>query len=132
MRPFPAGDTGDIVIGWLTKLVAVFAVVGVLVFDGASLGVAELGVADQAAAASRVASAELVTGGTPQDAYDAAWASVDGRSGDVDLPVEAFVVASDRTVTLTVERTVPTLVLHRVPRSDSWLTVDATSTHRPG
>jgi len=110
----------------------VFAVVGVLVFDGASLGVAELGVADQAAAASRAASAELVTGGTPQDAYDAAWANIDVGSGDIDLPVAGFVVASDHTVTLTVERTVSTLVLHRVPGSDSWLTVSTTSTHRPG
>jgi len=132
MRPFPAGDTGDIVVGWLTKLVAVFAVVGVLVFDGASLGVAELGVTDQAAAASRAASAELVTGGTPQDAYDAARASIDVGSGHVDLPVAGFVIAADRTVTLTVQRSVPTLVLHRVPGSDSWLTVSATSTHRTG
>ena len=88
--------------------------------------------ADQAAAASRAASAELMTGGTPQDAYDAAWASIDVGSGDIDLPVGGFVVASDGTVTLTVERTVPTLVLHRVPGSDRWLTVSGTSTHRPG
>jgi len=132
MRPFAAGDTGGVVVGWLAKIVAAFAVVGVLVFDGASLGVAELGVADQAAAASRAASAELVSGGTPQDAYDAAWANIDVGSDDLSLPVARFVVASDRTVTLTVERTVPTLVLHRVPGSDSWLTVSATSTHRSG
>ena len=132
MRPLPAGDTGGIVVGWLAKLVALFAVLGVLVFDGASLGVAELGVTDQAAGASRAASAELVAGGTPQNAYDAAVGTIDMSADDVDVPATGFAVAADRSVTVTVVRTVSTLVLHRIPGSDRWLTVDAVSTAGPG
>ena len=132
MRLLVAGDSGDIVVGWLVKLVAGMAVVGVLVFDGVSLGVAELGVADQAAAASRAASREVAAGSTDQSAYDAAWQAVAGGSGRVELPVEQFSVAADGTVTLGVRRTAPTLVLHHVPRSERWLTVSATSVHTPG
>lgn len=132
MRLLPSGDSGDIVVGWLVKLVASLAVVGVLAFDGISLGVAHLEVMDQAADASRVASSTLTGGGTDQAAYDAAWQEVAAGSSTVQLPVETFVTAPDGTATVTVQRTVPTLVLHRVPRSTSWLTVRATSVHTPG
>ena len=129
MRLLPSGDSGDIVVGWLVKLVASLSVVGVLVFDGVSLGVAHLEVMDQAADASRVASRELVGGATDQAAYDAAWQEVVAGRTTVELPVEAFAAAPDGTVSLTVQRTVPTLVLRHVPRSERWLTVRATSLH---
>ena len=132
MRLPPAGDTGDIVVGWLVRLVASLAVVGVLVFDGVSLGVARLDVADDAASGSRAASRAVESGATTQAAYDAAWrAVVEDRVG-VDLPVAGFAVGADGTATVTVERSVPTLVLQYVPGSDDWLTVSATSTHTPG
>ena len=129
MRPVVAGDTGDIVVGWLVKLVASLAVVGVLVFDGVSLAVAHLDVIDQAADASRIASAEVVAGHSAQDAYDAAWTEVVSGHTGVDMPVGAFAAAPDGTVTVTVRRSVPTLVLQHVPRSEGWLTVSATSVH---
>lgn len=127
-----ARDAGDIVVGWLVKLVASMAVVGVLLFDGVSVGVAELDVADTAAAAARVASREVVAGSSDQAAYDAAWREVAGGRAAVELPVEGFSAAADGTVTVTVERTVSTLVLHHVPGSERWLTVSATDVHTPG
>ncbi len=126
-----AGDTGDIVVGWLVRLVASLAVVGVLVFDGVSLGVAHLEVSDDAATASRAASRAAEAGATTQAAYDAAWRAVAEDEVGVELPVDGFAATADGTVTVTVQRTVPTLVLQYVPGSDDWLTVSATSTHTP-
>jgi hypothetical protein len=51
MRILGATDAGNIVVGWLAKLVVVFSVLGVLAFDGVSMGIAELAVTDSAAAA---------------------------------------------------------------------------------
>ena len=130
MRHLPSGDTGDIVVGWLVRLVACLALAGVVTFDGISLGVADLDVTDAAAAASRTASATLVAGGSPQAAYDAAWHAVARPS--VELPVDGFLVGPARSVTVTVHRTVATLVLHRVPGSGRWVTVSATATHPAG
>lgn len=127
-----SSDSGSIVVGWLVRLVAAFAVVGVLLFDGVSLGIAQLAVMDSAAAAARAASLELRTGGTAQRAYDAALASSSSKDLVDVLPVEEFHVGADGSVTLTVQRTAPTLVLHHIPGSESWLVSSATASHLAG
>ncbi len=125
-------DAGDVVLGWLVRLVATFAVIGVLAFDGISLGVASLGVQDDAAAAARAASLAVEPGRVDRQAvYDAAWSEVVQGQPAVDIPVDGFSVGPDGTVTVTVERTVATLVLHHLPRSERWLTVSATATRAP-
>lgn len=131
MRTCAPSDAGGIVVGWLVRLVAVFAVLGVLVFDGMSFGVAELAVADTAAAASRAASNALAGGGTAQQAYDAAREAAVQDESINQVPVESFLVGADRSVTLTVRRSSPTLVLHLVPGSERWLVAESTSTHLP-
>ena len=131
MRRCLTGEAGGIVVGWLVKLVAVFAVVGVLAFDGLSVGVAELSVTDTAAAASRAAGTVLTGGGTAQQAYDAAYRSAVTDDGVNQVPVESFQVVPD-SVTLTVRRTTPTLVLHHVPGSERLLLAQSTSTHTAG
>lgn len=132
MRRRRAVDAGDIVVGWLVKLVAAFAVVGVLAFDGISLGIAQLAVTDTAAAAARTASTELVSGATPQQAYIAARETAVADAAVNALPEDMFLVSPEGAVTLTVVRTAPTLVLHLVPRLDSRLVASATTTHEPG
>lgn len=131
-RPHGAGDAGDVVVGWLVKLVAVFSVVGVLAFDGVSLGAAELAVTDTAVAAARAAGLELGSGATAQQAYDAAQAAASEDDGLNEVPVEDFVVAADKSVTLLVRRTAPTMVLHHIPGSDGWLVAEATASHTAG
>ncbi|WP_380164216.1 hypothetical protein [Jannaschia sp. R86511] len=132
VRTVRAPDAGDVVVGWLVRLVAVFAVVGVLLFDGVSLGIAELAVTDTAAAAARAAGQELDTGATAQEAYLAAREAADTDHDLNDVPADRFQVTADGAVTLTVRRTVPTLVLHHVPGSDAWLVAEATAGHDAG
>lgn len=127
-----AHDAGGIVVGWLVKLVAVFAVVGVLAFDGLSLGAAELAVTDTAVAAARAAGAELGAGATAQQAYLAAQQEAVQDDDLNDVPPEEFLVGADRSVSLVVRRTPATMVLHQIPGSDGWLVAEATATHAAG
>ena len=130
MRPLVDGDTGDIVVGWLVRLVASLAVVGVLLFDGISLGVAPLEVMDQAADASRVASGEVASGRSAQDAYDAAWRrSSAGRAG-VDMPVDGLHGRPRRHASPRPSgaRCRPSCSATS-PAASGWLTVTATSVH---
>lgn len=129
MRISAGEDTGGVVVGWLVKLVALFAVLGVLAFDGISVAVAGLAVTDTAAAASRAASEQLDVSGNPQLAYGAAVETALADSVDNEVPTDGFSVAADGTVTVTVLRQPPTLLLHHVPRSERWLVTTASASH---
>jgi hypothetical protein len=126
-----AADRGDIVIGWLVRLVVVLAVVGVLAFDGLSIGVARLAVTDSAAGAAREAGQELAAGAAPQAAYLTAVEAAVTDDAYNEVPAGSFVARRDGSVTLTVVRDTPTLVLHHVPRSERWLTVRSTASWSP-
>lgn len=105
-----SSERGDIVLGWLTKLVVALSLVGVVAFDGASLLQTRFGVEDRASSAARVASEALETTPTAQAAFDAASAELDGK---VEV-VEAVTLGADGSVTVRVSRDATTLVLHRI------------------
>ena len=48
-------DSGSIVLGWLTKLVVVLLLVGVVLFDFVSVGVARMTASDDANTAAQAA-----------------------------------------------------------------------------
>ena len=123
------GDRGDIVLGWLTKLVGTLAVLGVLGFDLISLGAARYQAEDHAQAAVRAASERFDTAKDLQAAYDAAVAEV-ARHGDTIDP-QTFTVAPDGAVTLTLRRTAPTMVVEKIGPARAWAEIDTTVTARP-
>ena len=51
-----ARDSGDIILGWLTKLVIGISLTGVVAFDGVSIGVAHVSTIDDANSAALAAS----------------------------------------------------------------------------
>ena len=123
------GDRGDIVLGWLTKLVAVLAVLGVVAFDAISLGAARFSVEDDAQTAARAAVASYRDSKDVQRAYDAALAEVSAAGSTIDAPT--FVVGPDGSITLTVRTTAPTLLLEKVAPLRDWAETTATVTGRP-
>ena len=125
-------DRGDIVLGWLTKLVVVMALLGVVGFDLVSMGAGRLQAEDEAQAAARAAVTSFKADKDLQAAYEAALAhlSKQGAVGSTISP-ESFSVAPDGAVTLTLEHTAPTLVVEKVPQVRSWATASATVTGRP-
>lgn len=132
MRTVGTGDAGEIVTGWITRLVVGFAVAGVLAYDGLALGVANLTVTDTAAAAVRAASNEHAMTRNAQASYEQAVVTATEDDVTNEVPVDTFSVAPDGTVRLTVRREVPTLVLHHIPRSESWLVAEAAAARSAG
>ena len=105
------GDRGDIVLGWLTKLVVIIGLLGLVGFDGVSLAQARFQAADRATTAADAAADSFATTKTLQTAFDAAYATT--RDGDV-IETKTFSVEPDGTVRLRLHHTATTLLLHRV------------------
>jgi hypothetical protein len=105
-------DSGSIVIGWLTKLVVMVAVIGVMLFDALSVTAAHIGAKDDASQAATIAVGEWRTSHNVQMAYQAA---VDSLTSDSEeIPARDFVVNSDGSVQLVLQRSVKTLLVHRI------------------
>ena len=121
-------DRGDIVLGWLTKLVVALAVLGVIGFDLISLGSARFQAEEHAQAAAREAGARYSSTKDVQAAYDAAVGEV-AQHGDTIDP-QTFTVAPDGTVTLTLRRSAPTMLIEKVKQARGWAEVEITVTGR--
>lgn len=105
-------DRGSIVIGWMTKLVVVLAVLGVMLFDAVSVTVARVSAEDDASQAAEVAGFEWRSSHDVQRAYDAAVQSLPSDSERI--PPKSFVIDSAGTVRLAVKRTTQTMVAHHI------------------
>lgn len=122
------GERGDVVLGWLTRLTAVLAVLGVLGFDAVALGVGRLAAEDHAQQAARAAVRTWDQTPDLQRAYEAALAEVDPVE-DTIAP-DSFAVSPDGDVTLTLTHTSATLIVERVGPVRSWATTSTTVTGR--
>lgn len=116
-------DAGDIVVGWLTKLVLVLAVVGVAMFDAISVGAAQMNASDDASGAASAAQTAWVSSHNVQAAYDAAEQSLTNPSEQI--LTRGFTIDADGTVRLELRRTVTTLVLHRIGPLKKYTVVTA-------
>src|SRR5688500_4889246 len=121
-------DRGDIVLGWLTKVVAVLAVLGVIGFDAISLGAARFQAEDHAQLAARAAAETYKSGKDLQAAYDAALAEVLEHGDSIDP--QTFSVAPDGTVTLTLLRVAPTMIVERIGPVRDWANMTSTVSAR--
>ena len=111
--PRPSGDSGSIVLGWLTRLVLVLSLVGLVGFDGISLVVAKYTAADRATTAARAAAEACQSSkGDVQKAYDAAYA-VALEFGDA-VDTEGFSCAPTGAVALTYHHEAATLLVEKV------------------
>jgi hypothetical protein len=122
------GDRGDVVLGWLTKLVATLAVLGVIGFDAISLGSTRLQTEDHAQTAARAASETYKSGRDLQAAYDAAVAEVAVHGDTVDPTT--FAIAPDGAVTLTLRATAETMLVEKIGPLREWAQVETTVTGR--
>ncbi|MCY7372642.1 MAG: hypothetical protein LH461_02920 [Spirochaetaceae bacterium] len=117
-------DRGDIVLSWLTRLVVIFGLAGVVFFDAISVGVTATTLSDQGNYAARDASEEWQTTKSVQKAYDTAVkTAVEANPLNTVDPV-SFRVDDDNTVHLTISREATTLVLYRWSRTAGWAQLD--------
>ena len=109
-----AGERGDIVLGWLTKLVVIFGLAGIVLFDAISVGVTSVNVADQGSFAAREASETWGATRDLQKAYATAVKVAADRDALNSVDPKSFRVDADGTIHLKISRTATTLVLYRV------------------
>ena len=114
-------DRGGIVLGWITRLVLLFGVAGLVLFDAISIGTTAMTLSDQGSTAAQAASEAWQTGNkSAQTAYNAAVAAAVGQNPDDVIATKDFRVDGDGTVHLTVSRTAPTLIVYRIGPIKNW------------
>jgi len=118
-----ACDRGDIILGWLTRIVIGIAVVGVVLFDGLSIGVAHVSAADDANTAALSASHAWADHHDMTAALQAAQATAAEHEESV-VPASLHVL-TDGTVELKVQRNATTLVVRHIHALRSWITITA-------
>jgi hypothetical protein len=124
-------DRGDILLGWLAKLVLCLGVVALLGFDGVTVGLATVSVQDQAGTAAVAARDEYAVHHDVQRAYQAALDSAKASDpADVIKPLD-FTVTTAGVVKLTMERPIHTVVAHYLP-FDNVKVATAGGTAEPG
>jgi hypothetical protein len=121
-------DRGDVVLGWLTKLVVILGVLGLVAFDGISLAQARFQAADHATTAASAAADDFKTSHDLQKAYNAAYATVTGNDT---IETKTFQVATDGTVTLRLHHEATTLILKHIGPLKHWADAVETGEGRP-
>jgi hypothetical protein len=122
--PIGGTDRGDIVMGWLTKIVLVLGIAGLGLFDALSIGSTAVSLSDQGQYAAREASEVWQQTDSVQKSYDAAVATAASQNAQNVVDPESFRIDRDNTVHLRIERTATTIVLHHWGRTASWAVLE--------
>ncbi len=123
------GDRGDIVLGWLSKVVVVLGLLGLVGFDGISLMQSRFQAADRATTAAAAAADDYKTSHDVQHAYNAAFATL---SGTDTIETSNFQVAQDGAVRLRLHHVANTLILRRIGPLKHFEDAVETGEGRPG
>src|SRR3954451_2911609 len=116
-------DRGSIVIGWLTKLVVVLAVVGVILFDVVSVSAARIGAEDDASKAAQAAGFEWRSSHDVQRAYEVAVENLPSDSETI--PAKSFVIDNAGSVRLVVHRETRTMLVQHIGPLKQYTVVTA-------
>lgn len=124
-------DTGDVIIGWIVRLVAILAAVGVLTFDALSVGSSRLSIEDHAATAARAAADTFASTHNKQNAFDSAWASATEANGSNKVDPKSFQIDPKGQAHVTLTREAPTFVVRLVAPLRHWAEVRSVAVSRP-
>ena len=127
-----ARDEGGIVLGWLTRVAVVLAIVGIIAFDVISVVTARLAVEDAGQQAALVASDVWSRTHDIQETLKAAEDSATESNALNVVDPATLRVDPDGTVHLRVTRDAPTLVAHYVKPLREMSVVHADSFGRSG
>lgn len=130
MRRDP-GDRGDIVLGWITKIVVLFGVAGLVLFDAISIGSTYVTMSDQGAYAAREASETWQREkGDVNQAFAAAQQAAESQNALNEIDPDSFVVDPDGTAHVTITREASTVLVHRIGAIRDWATLTRTASGR--
>jgi hypothetical protein len=117
-----AGDRGDVILGWLTRVVVTIVLITSIGFDGLSIGLTHVSSHDDADTAAIAAShAWLQNAGNSNRNAATLSAAVEaiGQHGEMLVPGTLY-VSTDGTVTLELQRQATTVLVHRLGPLRSW------------
>jgi len=117
------GDSGGIVLGWLTRLTLVMVLLGIIGFELLSVVVTRVGIEDIGAIAAYEALDEFRANHNTTAAFSIASAEAESQGATV---VKKSFEISDDSVTFTLEKTAPSLLLYRTEQTASWANVSTT------
>jgi hypothetical protein len=124
----PDREAGDIILGWLTRIVVGIAIAGVVAFDGVSIGVAHISTIDDANTAARAASRSWYQ---DHDIAKALQAAQDVAAEHAETVVaNSLRIDPDGTAHLELEHDATTLVVRHVSALHSWAAVKADGSGR--
>ena len=116
----PSGDAGGIVLGWLTRLTVVLAVVGVIAFDGISIITSRLSLEDAGNQAARSASETWQSTHDIRAALASAQRAATEANPDTTVVTDSLSVDADGTAHLVVTREASTLVAQHIAPLRHW------------
>lgn len=124
-------DRGDVISSWLIKVTLGLAVAGVVLFDAISIGSATISLQDTAQGAAREAVDADEVHHDPAAAYTAAQQYATEQNALNRVDPATMTMSDDGSVTLSVQRTAPTLVVERVRWIADWAELQQTRTAAP-
>ncbi|HET9187085.1 MAG TPA: hypothetical protein VFN80_03960 [Acidothermaceae bacterium] len=123
-----ARDSGDIILGWLTKLVIGISLTGVVAFDGVSIGVAHVSTIDDANSAALAASHAWQDSHDMNRALQAAQQTA-AQHGETVVD-NSLSVDADGTAHVAVQREATTLIVRHIHALRSWIEITASGSGR--
>lgn len=106
-------EAGAIVLGWLTKLVLVLVIGGVVLFDVMAIAYGQVSAGDDARQVARIATDAIVLkNASPDEAAELAYTRAQTRG--IEVAPEAITVERDGSVTVVIDRDIQTLVAYRI------------------
>lgn len=105
-------DAGGIVVGWLTRVTIVLAVLGIVAFETLSILVVRMNIQDTASQAADDAQTSWSSAHNPVLAYTTA--ETTAEQAGATIPQKSFVINPDGSVHFVIEETARTLVLHDI------------------
>jgi hypothetical protein len=118
-----AADRGDALLAWVVKIAVVLGLIGVVAFDGISIGSTSVTIADQGSAAALQASEAWQQNHDLQKTYDAAVLAAKEQNVANTVATKDFRIDPDGTVHLTLSRTATTVVVRRIGPAKHWALV---------
>lgn len=123
-----ARDGGDIILGWLTKLVIGISLTGVVAFDGVSIGVAHVSTVDDANSAALAASHAWENS---HDMTRALQAAQDTAAQHGETVVDnSLLIDTDGTAHVAVRREATTLIVRHIHALRSWIEITSSGSGR--
>lgn len=112
------------ILGWLVRVALVLTVGAIMLFDVVSLAYTNTAVQEDARAVARTASHAVLAQDSDQLIILQAEQTASERG--VELVLSDMTLTKDGAVTVTVRRTAPSILLHRIPALREHLTSTAT------